>query len=155
MLLAAALAAFSACSELVRYTDELTDERTGRSLFVTTPATFGGAVGFVLGVPVDLVVLPVTWGVYRYQVAEDPLGADPLSTMLFPSFVLWRVGKLVGMPFDLVEFVVWRAWRSEATLTRQEREEIEYAHDEDTLPTYPVEPIYPTAEWLEQARRER
>ena len=41
------------CAGLVQYTDELRDEATGRTLFVRTPATIGGIVGFAAGVPVS------------------------------------------------------------------------------------------------------
>lgn len=140
------------CSQFVQYTDEISNSRTGRTAFVTTPTTLGGSVGFLVGLPADLALLPLTYPFYLYQKSRDPLvAADPISTLLFPSFVCWRAGKLLGAPFDLVEFVAYRAWRDEQTMSRAEREAIEVGHDEQALPTYPVEPIYPTEEWLEKA----
>ncbi len=133
----------SGCAELVQYTDELSNEATGRTFVVTSPATLGGMVGFVIGIPADILALPVTYSVYAIQKSQDSLTADPLSTMLFPSFFLWRAGKLVAAPFDLVEYSVYRAWRSPETLTREEREEIEFRHDEESLPSYPVRPLLP------------
>ena len=143
LLLAVALLSAPSCSQLVQYTDELTDKRTGRTLFVRAPATLGGVVGFVVGIPVDIVALPITYAVYAYQDANEPGGTDPLSILLFPSFFLWRAGSLIAAPFDMIEFAVYRAWRSPETLTREEREEIEFYHDDHVLPTYPVTPIYP------------
>ena len=131
------------CAELVEYTDELSNAGTGRTLVVTSPATIGGITGFVVGIPVDVLALPITYPFYAIQKSQDSLTADPLSTMLFPSFFLWRVGKLLAVPFDLIEFSVYRAWRSPETLTREEREEIEFRIDEESLPSYPVQPIYP------------
>lgn len=132
------------CAQLVQYTDELRDKRTGRSPVVRMPATVGGIVGFVVGTPVSVAALPATWLVYRYQKSETPLSADPMSTLLFPSFLFWRAGTLVlGAPFDALEWAAWRAWRDAPSLTAAEREEIELRHDEETLQSYPVEPIYP------------
>lgn len=132
-----------ACSQLVRYTDELVDRRTGRTVVVTAPAAAGGFFGFVAGLPVDLALLPITYPVYRVQVDRDPAGADPLSTMLFPSFVLWRAGTLLGMPFDVLEYVGWRLWQPEVTLTEEERKRFEAQLDEQLLPAYPVETLTP------------
>jgi hypothetical protein len=73
---------------------------------------------------------------------RDP-NADLVSTILLPSFVMWRAGTLLAVPFDVLEFAAVRAWRSEKTLTRPEQEEIELEIDRDTLPTYPVEWVYP------------
>lgn len=130
------------CTQVVRYTDELVDARTGRSFVTRMPATFGGIVGFVVGVPVDIVALPVTWVVYSSQ---DEVTRDPLSIFLFPSFVLWRVGTLIGAPFDLLEWAAWRAWLPEDTLTPEERERREAELDQLEWQDYPVERIYPRA----------
>jgi len=138
-LLAAALLCSGGCSELVRYTDDLVDARTGRTLVTRTPATFGGIVGFVVGLPVSVVVFPVSWVVYQSQ---SESARDPVSTYLFPSFVLWRVGSLIGMPFDAVEWVVWRGWQPESAMTREERERRERELDAQEWTSYPVEPIY-------------
>ena len=99
---AVALAAWlcAGCTPIVRYTDELVSARSGRTFLTRTPATFGGIVGFIAGVPVDIVALPVTYVVYS---AQDEVTRDPLSIFLFPSFVLWRVGTLVGAPIDSAE----------------------------------------------------
>lgn len=111
--LLAALLVLPSCV-LVEYSDNLVDETTGRSGFVTKPAALGGIVGFVAGIPIDLAVLPVSYLVYRSQKDEEEEGLDPLSTLLFPSFVLWRAGILVvGTPLDVLEFVFYRAWRAE------------------------------------------
>ena len=135
--------ALSCCSQVVRYTDEIVDPNTGRKFYVTAPATAGGFVGFVVGIPVDLVALPATWLVYQVQKEQNELKADPVSTMLFPSFVLWRAGTLVALPIDLVDFTAWRAWRAPETVTREEQEEFEVWVDGQALPEYPVEQVYP------------
>lgn len=96
---------------LVEYSDALVDESTGRGNLVTQPASIGGIVGFIAGVPLDILALPATYVVYQAQKDEDEEGVDPLSTLLFPSFVLWRAGVLiVGIPFDAVEWTFVRAW---------------------------------------------
>lgn len=130
-----------ACSQLVRYTDELVDRRTGRTVFVTAPASAGGFFGFIAGLPVDLAALPITYPVYRVQADRDPAAGDPLSTMLFPSFVLWRAGTLLGMPFDVLEYAGWRLWQPEVTLTEEEQKRFEAQIDEESLPAYPVETL--------------
>lgn len=96
---------------LVEYSDRLVDERT-RSNFVTQPASIGGLLGFIIGIPIDFVGLPISYPIYRFNKSEDEENLDPLSTLLFPSFVLWRTGVLViGTPLDLLEFAFYRAWR--------------------------------------------
>ncbi|MEM7199277.1 MAG: hypothetical protein AAF628_03365 [Planctomycetota bacterium] len=142
MTLAAALLLLGSCSQLVQYTDELTNPKS-RSWLVTTPANAGGFVGFALGVPIDVAALPVTFTVYRIQRQQNKPTADPISTMLFPSFVLWRAMTLVGLPFDMLEFAAYRAWAPRRSLTGEEQAEVEYEIDDETLPTYPVEWIYP------------
>jgi hypothetical protein len=138
-----ALVCLGGCAGLLQYTDELTDSSTGRSPIVTTPATITGAAGFTVGLPISLVALPITYGVYTYQQTDNPATTDPASTMLFPSFVLWRAGTLLATPFDALDYAVIRAWQPERTPTREERETIEARIDEDMLPTYRVRPIYP------------
>jgi hypothetical protein len=137
------LVALAACSQLVRYTDELVDRRTGRTVAVTAPAAAGGFVGFVAGLPIDVAALPITYAVYATQKSRDPAAADPLSTMLFPSFVLWRAGTLLGLPFDIVEYAAWRAWQPERSMTEEERKRFEAQLDEEALPAYPVETLAP------------
>lgn len=134
------LAALGGCTSVVRYTDELADPRTGRTAFVRLPATLGGVIGFVVGVPVDLVALPATYGFYLTQPKEE---RDPLSIFLFPSFVLWHAGTLIAVPFDVLEFACYRAWQPPDALSREERERRELQLDETELPDYPVETIYP------------
>jgi hypothetical protein len=96
---------------LVTYSDQLVDETTGRSSIVTKPASLGGIVGFIVGIPVDIVTLPITYLVYLSHKEEDEEGLDSLSTLLFPSFFLWRGGVIiVGTPFDFLEFIFYRAW---------------------------------------------
>ena len=146
------LATAPSCAGLVQYTDELRREKTGRSQFVLAPSAVGGITGFVLGVPVSIAASPVTYGVYRYEKSRAPLKADVASTMLFPSFVLWRAGILaLGAPFDALEFALWRAWQEPVSLTPSELEEIERTYDRAVLSRYPVRPIYPDREWLERA----
>ena len=128
------------CAQMVRYTDDLTDARTGRTFATLAPATFGGIVGFLVGIPVDVIALPASYLVYSTQ---DPVTRDQLSTFLFPSFVLWHVGTLLGVPFDLVEWAVWRAWAPDDALTPEERERRETELDDVEFPVYPVTPIYP------------
>ena len=134
---------FTGCTQLVRYSDDLVDPRTGRTLFTRTPAAFGGVLGFLVGVPIDIVALPVTYIVYSNQ---DEVTREPLSIFLFPSFVLWRAGTLVGAPFDLVEWACWRAWQPESALTREERERREALLDELEWLNPTVVPIYPVTE---------
>lgn len=128
-----------ACSPLVRYTNDLVDSRSGRTWFTRAPAGIGGTFGFTLGIPIDIVAMPVLWGVYRFQPKEE---RDVMSVFLFPSFVLWKVGTLVGMPFDFVEWATWRSWH-ETVLTQDERETIERLWDSRGYSEYPVTPIYP------------
>ena len=127
------------CSPLVGYTNDLVDYRSGRTWFTRAPAGIGGTLGFVVGVPVDVVVAPVAWAVYRAQPRET---RDVMSVFLFPSFVLWKVGTLMGSPFDAIEWVLWRSWHERA-MTPEEREAIERAWDEKEYSEYPVEAVYP------------
>ena len=129
------------CTSLVRYTNDLVDKDSGRTWFTRAPAGVGGTLGFVIGIPVDVVASPVSWAVYRSQPKET---RDVMSVFLFPSFVLWKVGTLVGSPFDLVEWAAWRSWNKKA-ITPEEREAIERAWDEREYSEYPVQAIYPTA----------
>ena len=99
------------CGALVEYSDQLIDDTSGRSPIVTKTASLGGIVGFVLGVPLDILGLPITYVVYTVQKDDEEEGVDPLSTILFPSFVLWRTGVLaLGTPFDILEYTFYRAW---------------------------------------------
>ena len=134
------LLAATGCAPVVRYTNELVDGQHGRTWFTRLPATIGGAVGFTVGVPVDVVALPLTWVVYRTQPKET---RDPLSVFLFPSFVLWKVGALLGTPFDAVEWGLVRAWRARPELAEEEREAIERQWDAREFSEYPVTPIHP------------
>ena len=136
----ALLLGLSSCAPLVRYTNELVDDRYGRTWFTRLPSALGGTTGFAVGVPIDVVALPATFIVYRSQPKET---RDPLSVFLFPSFVLWKVGTLVGAPFDAVEWAVYRAWRSPAPITPEEREAIERKWDALEFSEYPVRSIYP------------
>ena len=141
VLLLAAAATGSGCTPVVRYTDELVDSRYGRTWFTRLPATVGGTVGFAVGLPIDIVIVPATWVVYSSQPKET---RDPLSVFLFPSFVLWKVGVLIGAPFDLVEWGVYRVWCPAPTLTQEERETIEREWDSrGSFSEYPVTPIHP------------
>jgi len=130
----------SACTPVVRYTSELVDDRHGRTWFTRLPSTVGGAAGFACGIPIDVVALPATFLVYRTQAEET---RDPLSVFLFPSFVLWKVGTLIGAPFDAVEWAAYRSWQDPAPVTPEEREAIERQWDELEFTEYPVVPIYP------------
>jgi hypothetical protein len=139
VLAAAALA--GGCTPVVRYTDDLVSDRGGRTWFTQVPATVGGSFGFVLGVPIDIVASPVLLLAYVSQPRET---RDPLSVFLFPSFVLLKVGMLVGAPFDAVEWVFYRAWLPEPVLTQEEREAIEREWDTIQYFTeFPVTPIHP------------
>jgi hypothetical protein len=91
-------------------------------------------------VPIDVVALPLTWVWYRSQAKET---RDPISVFLFPSFVLWKAGALVGTPFDLVEWGVWRSWQPAVPITQEERESIERGWDAKEYTEYPVTPLYP------------
>ncbi len=133
----------AACGQLIQYSDELVDARTGRTEVVIWPATVGGVVGFAVGIPVDVIALPVTYPVYLLQ-KSDSGGGDVSSTLLFPSFVLWRAGAIVlGAPFDLLEFGVYRAWQPPAAPNREDQERFEMDLDERTLPVQSVETLHP------------
>ena len=139
-LLAGALAT-TGCTPVVRYTDALIEGRDGRTWFTRAPATIAGGIGFVVGIPIDVVTLLPAWFVYR---AQPEAQRDPVSVFLFPSFVLWKVGVLVGAPFDLVEWAAYRSWQPARVLTQQERESIENEWDSrGNFPEYPVTPIHP------------
>jgi hypothetical protein len=127
------LMTLGSCSTLVEYTDSLVDNNTGRTNFVTKPASVFGVVGFVLGIPLDIVALPVTYTVYLSQSSDESDGVDPLSTLLFPSFVLWRGGVLVvGAPLDALEFTFYRAWTRDTEGSREDYErDLERELDEE------------------------
>lgn len=143
LLSAPCLSALAGCAQVVRYTDELVDARYGRTWVTRLPATLGATTGFAVGLPIDIVALPVTWVAYRSQQKET---RDPLSVFLFPSWVLWKTGALIGAPFDLVEWGVWRSWQPAVPMTQEELEAIERAWDAKEYSEYPVTPIYPRAE---------
>jgi hypothetical protein len=129
------------CTQVLRYSEEVTDERFGRSRFTRVPATVAATVGFIVGVPIDVAAVPISWAVYRGQARET---RDPLSVFLFPSFVLWKVAALAGAPFDLVEWAAWRGWRPPPAITQQERDAIERTWDaREYFSEYPVTPLYP------------
>ncbi len=128
------------CTSVVRYTNELVSSDHGRTYFTRGPSALGGTAGFVLGIPVDVAALPVSFAVYRSQPRET---RDVLSVFLFPSFVLWQSGLLLGAPFDVLEWAAWRAWRPARALTPQEREAAERGWDAEEFSVYPVTPIYP------------
>ena len=130
-----------ACTSVVRYSDGLVDPQAGRSLFTRLPASIGATTGFALGIPIDVVALPVSWVVYRSQPRET---REVASVFLFPSFVLWKVGVLFGAPFDAIEWSLWRS-RSPATgMSDAQREAIEREWDaRGAFPVYPVTPIVP------------
>ncbi len=137
--LALALACGS-CSSVVKYTDEMTDRASGRTFVTVAPANFFGLCGFIAGIPFDVVALPVTYPILHTTPPED---RDPLSTLLFPSFVLWRCGVLLAAPIDGIEYLAYRSWRGDRKLTAEERELIELELDAQELPDYPVEVLYP------------
>jgi hypothetical protein len=128
------------CTSVVRYTSELVSNEQGRTYFTRVPSAIGGTLGFAIGVPVDLAALPATWVIYRSQPRET---RDPLSVFLFPSFVLWKAGTLLGAPFDLVEWLAWRSWQAPVPLSAEQREAIERQWDAREFSEYPVSPIYP------------
>ncbi len=143
--LAAALLVLSAlfagsCTSVVRYTSDLVSNEQGRTYFTRVPSAVGGTLGFALGVPVDIAALPATFVIYRTQPRET---RDPLSVFLFPSFVLWKAGTLLGAPFDLVEWFAWRSWQPPVPMSAEEREAIERQWDAREFSEYPVTPIYP------------
>lgn len=128
------------CSSIVKYTDEVTDQASGRSIFTVAPANFFGLCGFIVGIPLDVVALPVSYPILQSTPPEDQ---DPLSTLLFPSFVLWRCGVLVAAPIDGLEYLIVRSWQGTPTTGNEEQELIELELDAQELPDYPVEVIYP------------
>ncbi|MCA8943603.1 MAG: hypothetical protein KDB80_13650, partial [Planctomycetes bacterium] len=145
----------ASCSQFVRYTEELRTGQGGRTGFVTVPTLLGGSAGFIIGIPADIAGFPITYAVYSYQQRESPATADPLSTLLFPSWLFWKGAMMLGAPFDAIEFAAYRAWRSEPTPSREERAAIEAEYDRTTYPSYPVKPIYPAASDRRAAEIER
>lgn len=140
-ILAAALAS-GGCASVVRYGDGLVDAGSGRSLFTRLPATIGGTAGFVVGLPVDVVVAVPAWIYYQSLPRES---RDPVSVFLFSSFVLWKVGVLFGAPFDAVESALWRRRRNATDMPEPQREAIEREWDaRGAFPVYPVTPIVPS-----------
>lgn len=135
-----AVASLGSCSHVVRYTNDLTAADGGRTWFTRYPAAAFGTVGFVVGIPVDILVSPVSWVVYRSQPRET---RDVLSVFLFPSFALWKACALLAAPFDLVEWGTWRWWHDPPPLSPEQREAIERAWDLREYSEYPVTPIYP------------
>ena len=129
-----------ACTSVVRYTNELVSDEHGRTYFTRVPSAFGGTLGFTAGIPIDVAVLPATFVFYRTQPKET---RDPLSVFLFPSFVLWKAGALLGAPFDAVEWAAWRSWQPAPPVTPDRREAIERRWDAQEFSVYPVTPIYP------------
>ena len=135
-----ALVAVGGCTPVVRYSEALVNA-PDRTWFTRLPATLGGTAGFAIGVPIDIAAFVPAWFVYRSQPRET---RDPLSVFLFPSFVLWKVGALLGAPFDVVEWAVWRGWQPARPMTADEREAIEREWDGRlSFPEYPVTPIHP------------
>ena len=78
--LAALLPTLGGCTSLVGYTNDLVDSKSGRTWFVRAPAGIGGTLGFVLGIPVDVVASPVSWAIYRSQPKETHNRADARAT---------------------------------------------------------------------------
>jgi hypothetical protein len=136
-----AVLGLGSCGHFIEYTNDLRSSKDHTSL-VRYTAQAGGVVGVIVSLPVDIVVLPVTVPVYLYQssTAEE---AGLSDSILFPSFALRGVGSLLAVPVDLIELALYRAWVDPDTPTAAEQEEIEKALDDDTLPRYPVAPIYP------------
>jgi len=140
LLVLACCLAGASCAGVVRYTDQLGDPRYGRTWFTRLPAVAGGATGFTLGLPLDVVALPVTGMVYASQ---SPAERDPTTVFLYPSIVLYKAGTLLGAPFDAVEWAVWRRWQPARSLTPEELDAIERHWDQQAWPEYPVRAIYP------------
>lgn len=133
--------ALAGCAPVVRYGDSLVDAGAGRTLFTRLPATVGGTAGFVVGLPVDVLAFVPAWVYYQSLPRET---RDPVSVFLFSSFVLWKVGVLVGAPFDVVEAALWRPRRAAADVSESQREAIEREWDaRGAFPVYPVTPIVP------------
>ncbi len=136
----AALLGAASCSPVVTYTNELVDARFGRTWFTRLPATVGATTGFAVGIPLDVVALPLSYLVYNAQSRET---RDALSIFLFPSFVLWKAGALLGTPFDVVELAAWRSWQPDRPRTQEEWDAIERSWDAREYTEYPVDPLYP------------
>ena len=146
-VLGAALLTITACDQLapvVRYTDELTNPSTGRTALVRAPAEVFGFIGFVGGVPFDILALPATYTYYKLNQSLPPGQAtDAVTIFLLPSFVLWRSAVLFAAPLDALEFIGYRVWLPPTTLNYEEQEDLENRIDRETLPRHPVEPLYP------------
>ena len=135
------------CATTIRYADELADGTGRRTQFVRLPATLGSFAGLVMGVGVNVPLLGVTGPIYAYRRQRSGPPPDALSTLFFPAFVLWQSGKLIGAPFDVVEFAAYRAWLSADSLSMAEREEVERRYDRAMLPRYLVRPLFPSGDW--------
>jgi len=142
VLLLATVLPLGSCATFIEYTDGLRDSKN-HTVFVRSTGKFGGAIGFIAGIPIDIAALPVTYPLYLYQGSDDSETMDFTSMILFPSFALLQVGSLLAAPVDVLEFAFYRAWLPPDTMTAEEQEELEMRIDDETLPRYPVTPIYP------------
>jgi len=130
----------ASCSSVLSYTEELVDEDTGRTLLVRGPANLGGTVGFVAGLPVSLAAVPVTGTIFLLRPEDEPVDG---TLLLFPSFVLWKVGALLATPFDVLEFALWRGWQETPPLSEEQRRRLEARLDRETRPQHPATPVFP------------
>ena len=133
---------FGSCGAFIEYTEDLRTS-SDRTSLVRYTAQAGGVVGVIVSLPVDLAAFPVTFPVYLYQESSSEESADLSDSLLFPTFALRGVGSLLALPVDLLELAFYRAWIPPDTPTAEEQEGIEMQLDDETLPRYPVEPIYP------------
>jgi hypothetical protein len=148
-------AALGGCASAIRYADELSNGDGGRTAFVTAPATVGSFAGLVVGVVANIPLLVVTGPVYLYRDTGDGPPPDVLSTLFFPTFVIWQGGKLLAAPFDAVEYGLYRVWLPDHGLSPAELEEVERLHDAAELPAYLVRSIFPSESWARDEAEEQ
>ena len=60
--------------------------------------------------------------------------------------MLWRTGVLLGVPFDMVEYSLYRSWQPPRHPSEEEQEAVETRIDQDLLPAYRVDAIYPSSD---------
>ena len=136
---------FGSCElvgQFVEYTDGLRNSKE-RTVVVRGVSQTGGFLGLLASVPVTVASLPITYSAYLVGKSVKPEQTDVASMLLLPSFTLLGIGSLLGVPADVIEMVVYRAWAPRPSLDPAEQEAFEAALDEETLPRCPVEPIVP------------
>ncbi len=136
---------FTSCQLLgpvVEYGDSLRNSKD-RTVGVRYTAKLGGVFGVLAGIPADIVLLPITYPVHLYRDSMEPESTSMVDSLLFPSLALLQVGSMIAIPIDVLEFGLYRVWLPRDTMTAEEKEELERRLDDETLPRYPVTPVWP------------